>query len=142
MSLFGKLFGNRNKNDEITRIRKIIEKFVEVSFLGLTHLDKRNPDKGKIILLYMFGALDMLCQVNNLDENTTLALFKNILKEELGEYTDEQSQVLLNEIVQASDEQEGQELMKEGGDALRTWLIGEDVASPHRLTEILMERTP
>ena len=58
MSFFGKLFGNRNENDEITRIKKIMEKFIEVSFLGLVHLDKRSPNQGKTVLLYMFGALD------------------------------------------------------------------------------------
>ena len=142
MSLIGKLFGSSNENNEIARIRKIIEKFIEASFLGLAHLDNKNPNQGEITLLYMFGAIDMLCQVNGLDNNVTLDLFKSMLKDELGEYGDEEAQVLLNEIIQATSEEDGQELMREGGEALRTWLSGEDAAAPHRLTEILMERNP
>lgn len=136
------MFGGLNKKNEVVRVRKIIEKFVEVSFLSLTHIDSKSPDQGRITLLYMFGALDMLSQVKGLDTNITLELFKNMLKEELGGYSEEEAQVILREIIQATAEQEGQNLMKEGGEAIRTWLIGEDSAAPHRLTEILLKLDP
>lgn len=142
MSFLGKLLGHR-KDDEITRIRKIMGTFIGASFLGRAHPDRRGADQEKIVLLYMLGALDMLCQAHKQDAKTTLTLFESLLKgEELGGYSDEEAQVLLNGVVKASDEQDGKELMDEGAEALRTWLIGENVAAPHRLTEILMERTP
>jgi hypothetical protein len=92
------------------------------------------------VLLYMFGAVDMLCQVHNIEEKVTMNLFENLLKDELGEYNAEQAQVLLRAVIQASAATEGQQMMKEGAEALRAWLTGVDVAAPHRLTEILMEK--
>jgi len=82
----------------------------------------------------------MLCLVFNTEKKVNLNLFENLLKDELAEYDAEQAQVLLRAVIQASATTEGKKMMKEGAEALRAWLTGVDVAAPHRLTEILMEK--
>ena len=140
MTFLRKLFGKRESRDDIMRIRAIMEKFIEASFISLGSFDRKDSAQGMTVLLYMFGAVDMLCQVHNIEEKVTLNLFENLLKEELGEYNAEQAQVLLRAVIQASAATEGQQMLKEGAEALRAWLTGGEVAAPHRLTEILMEK--
>jgi len=117
-----------------------MDKFIEASFISLGSFDKKDSAQGMTVLLYMFGAVDMLCQVHNIEEKLTLNLFENLLKEELGEYNAEEAQVLLRTVIQASAASEGQQMMKEGAEALQAWLTGIDIVAPHRLTEILMDK--
>ena len=140
MRLFDKFFGKKKDDDNFVRIRSILEKFIEATFLTLNDADKKDSSQGMTILLYMFGAVDMLCQFKGMDENTTLILFNEMLKNELGEYTDEQAQALLTEVIRVSAQTEGQQLMKEGGEALRSWLVKSDPRAAFRLTEILMAK--
>lgn len=140
MSFFRKFFGKSKEDSNFVSARAILEKFIEVSFIPLNSMDEKSSREGMTILLYMFGAVDMVCQVKNVDEQTTLVLFNEILKNELGEYTDEQAEALLREVVKASAEPEGQQLMKEGAEALRSWLTDSDPAAPFRLTELLISK--
>ena len=140
MTFLRKMFGKRESLDDITRIRTIIDKFIEASFIPLGSFDRENSAQGMTVLLYMFGAVDMLCQVHNIEEKLSLSLYENLLKEELGEYNAKEAQVLLSVVIQASAASEGQQMMKEGAEALQAWLTGVDVAAPHRLTEILMDK--
>ena len=138
MSFFRKFFGKNSSGDILVRVRAIMEKFIEVSLVTVPV--ERDPDQGKIILVYMFGALDFLCQWKEVDEKTTLTFFKELLKNELGDYTCEQAEIILREVVKVSAEAEGQLLMKEGAETLKAWLADTEPGAPFRLTEILISK--
>ncbi len=138
MGLFRKFFGKSKKENSASSVRAIMGKFIEASFATLNNDAEKNKNEGMTILLYMFGAVDMLCQVKSVDENVTLTLFSSMLQNELGEYSNEEAQALLSAVVEASAQDRGQDVMKEGGEALRAWLVGSEPGAPFRLTEILM----
>ncbi|MEX2162852.1 MAG: hypothetical protein WD823_01235 [Sulfuricaulis sp.] len=140
MSFFRKLFGKREESNNVAHVRAILEKFIEASFIPLSGIDEKSSSHGMTILLYMFGAVDMVCQVKGVDQQTTMLLFNEMLQNELGEYTDKEAEALLKEVIKASAEPEGQQLMKEGAEALRLWLTESDLAVPYRLTELLKSK--
>jgi len=114
-----------------------MQRFSEACFLTLDSQRTKDPADRLVVLLFMLGAIDMLCQVNDVEKRTSLTLFESMLKEDLGGYSDEDARVVLRGVVKATADSDCQHVMKEGADSLRTWLIGEDIAAPHRLTELL-----
>lgn len=140
MGLFSKLFGQKDDRDPVVRVRAIMERFIEACFLTLGSHRKKDASEGLVVLLFMLGAIDMLCQVNGVEEQTSLALFESMLKDELGGYSDEEARTVLREVVQATADSDSQRIIQEGAESLRTWLIGEDISAPHRLTELLNAR--
>ena len=140
MGLFSKLPGQKDDLDPVVRVRAIMGVFIEACFLTLGSHRKKDPSEGLVVLIFMLGAIDMLCQVTGVEKRTSLALFESMLKDELGDYSDEEAHTLLRAVVQATADSDSQRIMEEGAESLRTWLIREDVAAPHRLTELLNSR--
>ena len=140
MSFFRKFFGNHEESNNVARARAILEKFIEISFMPMIDIEEKSSRQGMTTLLYMFGAVDMICQVKGVDEQTTMMLFTKMLQNELGEYTGEQAEALLREVVKISAEPEGQQLMKEGAEAIRLWLTDSDPSAPLRLKKLLMSK--
>ncbi len=120
----------------VNQVRRIIEEFIKASFLWIGNQSNKYSSKGLEILLYMFGAVDMISQIKGINEKDTLDLFQNMLQEELGEYSAEEANVILRTVVEATKKPENQQVMKHGGEALRLWLLG-DVTAPRKLYEIL-----
>lgn len=140
MNFFQKFFGKTEESNNVARARTILEKFIEASFIPLSDVEERSSSQGMTILLYMFGAVDMVCQVKGVDEQRTMVLFNELLQNELGEYTGKQADTLLKEVIKASAEPEGQQLMKEGAETLRLWLTDGEPSAPLRLKRLLMSK--
>jgi len=131
----------KKRDSPIPRIRRTIQLFEEVSTVEIDPTILQNVERDKagiVMLLYMFGALDILCQSQNIDTKRTLMLFQSLLQDELGNYSDEDAKTLIQAIAQASATPYGKEIMKEGAESIRLWING--LALPHhRLSETLRE---
>lgn len=110
--------------------------FIEACMLGLETSQTKSPSHGMAFLLFMLGAVDMLSQTQGIDEKDTLILFRDLLREDLGGYSEEDANALLNTVVQASGDAEGHHFMREGAETIKRWMSGVPGA-PHRLSEIL-----
>jgi hypothetical protein len=110
--------------------------FIEACMLGLETDKTKSPSHGMAFLLFMLGALDMLSQTQGINEKNTLILFRDLLREDLGGYSEEDANALLNTVVQASGDSQGQNFMREGAETIKLWMSGIPNA-PYRLSEIL-----
>lgn len=137
---FSKLLGRKDNPSPEMRVRAIMERFNNACFLTLRDDREKNESEGLLVLLFMLGATDMLCQVNGIEKQTRLALFESMLKNELGGYSDEEAHTVLEAVLQVMADGDSQRIMKEGAESLRAWLLGQDVAAPHRLAELLSSR--
>lgn len=137
MKLFGKLFGKKEPSPT-QRVRGIMQHFVEASHVALDVARLQTPKHGQMYLTYMFGAVDMLCQVNQIDNAKTVALFEGLLEDLLGGYSPDESKQLTQVVLRASGNTNGQHIMREGAEAVRLWISGVTLA-PHRLQELLSE---
>jgi hypothetical protein len=115
-----------------------MQHFAEASHIGLNTDRLQTPEHGQIYLTYMFGALDMLCQVNQIDDRSTVAMFQGLLEDILGGHSPDEAKQLTQVILHVSTNPEGQRIMKEGGEAVQAWIKGAALA-PHRLKELLVE---
>lgn len=143
MSIFGRwLAGRKGKEapDPIVRVRGLMGGFIEACFVSIDAENHRRPSDGRTTLLFMFGAVDMLCQVNEIDERASLELFESMLQDELGEFSPEQAHAVLVEVIQATTDSGGKRIMREGAESIRGWLTGTVPLAPHRLIELLGER--
>jgi len=138
MKLLEKLFGKRKEPSPTQRVRGIMQHFVEASHVALDTARFQTPEHGQMYLTYMFGAVDMLCQVNHLDGAQTVTLFQGLLEDLLGGYSPDEAKQLTQIILRASGDPDGQRLMREGGESVRLWIGGAALA-PHRLQELLSE---
>lgn len=136
MKILSKLFGRKEDRTSLIRVRAIMGPFIKACFLTLGERQK-DSSEGLVLLLFMLGAVDMLCQVHDIDKEGYLALFEIMLRDELGGYSDVEARIVLDAVIQATAENDSRRTMKEGAESLRMWLLGEDVAAPHRLTELL-----
>jgi hypothetical protein len=136
IKFFSKLLGRKAPISPEAKVRAIMERFNYACFVGLPESPK-NESEGLLVLLFMLGATDMLCQVNGLERQACLPLFESMLKNELGDYSDEEAHSVMDAVLQATADSESQGMMKEGAESLRTWLIGQDIAGPSRLAELL-----
>lgn len=130
----------KDVQDPVVNVRAIMERFSYACFLTLDSQRTKDAGDRLVILLFMLGALDLLCQVNGVEKRRSLTLFESMLKDvkyDLGGYSDENARKVLQGLVKATADKDGQFIMREGAESLRTWLIGEDIAAPHRLTELL-----
>ena len=132
------VFGKKKELFSTQQVRGIMQHFVEASYMGLDNARMQTPEHGKMCLTYMFGAVDMICQVNQFDSAKTVALFQGLLEDILGEYSPEEAKQLTQVVLKASDTPDGQRIMREGGESLRMWIDGMTLA-PHRLQELLLE---
>lgn len=110
--------------------------FIEACMLDLEASKTNSPSHGMAFLLFMLGAVDLLSQRQSIDEKDTLILFRDLLRNDLGGYSEEEANTLLNTIVQASGELQGHHFMEEGAETIKLWISGVPNA-PHRLSEIL-----
>lgn len=138
MNLLGKLFGKKKELSPTQRVRGIMQHFVEASHIGLDAAHLQTPEHGQMYLTYMFGAVDMLCQVNQLDNANTVVLFQGLLEDLLGGYSPEEAKQIIQVVLRASGNPDGQRIMREGGESVKRWIDGVTLA-PHRLQELLLE---
>lgn len=138
MNLSRDLFKKKKKLSFTERVRGIMQHFVETSHLGMDAALLQAPEHGQLYLTYMFGAVDMLCQVHQFDTAKTVELFRGLLGDLLGGYSSEEAKQLTQVVLQASGTPDGQRIMTEGGEAIRMWISGAALA-PHRLQELLSE---
>lgn len=139
MRIFGRWFGRKDTPDPITRVRGLMGGFIEACFVTIDAKSRQNSRDGRLMLLFMLGAIDMLCQVHEIDKRASLALFESMLQEELGAYTPAQARAVLLEVVRATTDSDGQRIMREGAESIRGWLTGISPLTPHRLSELLSE---
>ena len=138
MNILGKIFGKKKELSPTQRVQGIMQHFVEASHVGLAAAHLQTPEHGQMYLTYMFGAVDMLCQVNQLDDAKTVVLFQGFLEDLLGGYSPEEAKQLTQVVLRASGNTDGQRIMREGGESVRMWIGGVTLA-PHRLQERLSE---
>jgi len=138
MKLFEKLFGKKKEMSPTQRVRGIMQHFVEASHVGMDASRLQTPEHGQTYLTYMFGAVDMLCQMHQLDDAKTVGLFQGLLENLLGDYSPEEAKQLTQVVLRASSTPDGQRIMTEGGESIRMWISGATLA-PHRLQELLSE---
>ncbi len=110
--------------------------FVEMSLLLVDGEKLETQETGKLYLTYMFGAVDALGQLNELDEETTISLFRSLLEDFMGGYSPDEAKELTQEILRQSITPYGQVIMGEGGNAVLKTLKGDKNASL-RLFELL-----
>jgi len=137
MTFLGKIFNRKPELTPCQRVRGIIKIFDNASMTGL--LDPKlmeGTNHIKAYLLYMFGAVDMISQVNKLSSKETLEVFESMLQNEISNQTPDSAKGLARMVISESATQAGQTLMQEGGNALKYWIQGVTLA-PHRLQEIL-----
>jgi hypothetical protein len=138
MNILGRLFNKKKEPLPTQRVRGIMQNFVETSHVALDTTRLQTPEHGQIYLTYMFGAVDMLCQINQIDDVKTVALFQGLLEDMLGSYSPEEAKQLTQTVLRVSGNPDGQRIMKEGGESVKLWIGGVTLA-PHRLKELLSE---
>ena len=136
MNIIRKIFAKRANVSPLWQVHRIMHNFIEACLLGLEESKTKSSSHGMAFLLFMLGAVDMLSQTQGIDEKDTLILFRDLLKEDLGGYSEEDADTLLNTVVQASGDAQGHHFMKEGAETIKLWISGVQSA-PHRLSEIL-----
>lgn len=140
MGILGKWFGRKDAPTPTARVRGLMGGFIEACFITIDAKSrKQKSSDGRLMLLFMLGAIDMLCQVHDIDKKTSLALFESMLQAELGGYTPAQARAVLVEVVRATADSDGKRLMHEGAESIREWLTGISPMAPHRLSELLSE---
>lgn len=112
--------------------------FIEASHVGLDANQLNSSEHGQVYLTYMFGAVDALCQVHQIDTASTVSLFQELLEDIMGGYSPDEAKQLVHDILRTSETAEGQRIMSEGGESVQTWISGAKLA-PHRLQELLLE---
>lgn len=140
MSIFTRSLGRKDTPDPITRVRGLMGGFIEACFLTINAQSTKDPGDGLLMLLFMLGAVDILCQVHDVDKRASLALFESMLQDELGGYTPAQAHAVLRDVVQATTDSDGKSVMQEGAESIRSWLTGISSLAPHRLSELLSAR--
>lgn len=136
MGLFKSIFKKKTQLTPTKKVKGIMQRFALVSFVGIDPSKMKNEEAGQLCLIYMFGAVDMLCQSHQLGPESTIDLFQSMLQEELGDYSPEEAKKVAQVTIRASAEPSGKDIMREGGEALRMWIAGVALA-PHRLQELL-----
>jgi hypothetical protein len=124
MNLFGKLFGKKKELSSTQRVRGIMQRFIEASYVGMDADRLQTPEHERFYLTYMFGAVDMLCQANQIDYMNTVALFQGLLDDLLGGYSPEEANQITQVVLRASGTPDGQRIMREGSEAVRMWSGG------------------
>ena len=137
MSLFGRLFGTKKKDDNaIENICKVVDAFMIASLLLIdTDELKSKPEKHRKVMAYHFGAIDYLGQASNLDEMETLAATVIFLMKHYQMGPDEAGDTA-RLMMELSRQPEGIAYMMEGGNAMKRWHEG-DKNAPLRLFELL-----
>lgn len=139
MGILGKWFSRKDAPTPTARVRGLMGGFIEACFITIDGKSRQKSSDGRLMLLFMLGAIDMLCQVHEIDEKASLALFESMLQAELGGYTPAQARAVLVEVVRATTDSDGKRLMHEGAESIREWLTGISPLAPHRLSELLSE---
>jgi hypothetical protein len=131
------LFGGKKKElSPPQRVREIMRLFVETSLLLVDGENLETPEDGQLYLTYMFGAVDALGQLHELDESSTVSLYQNLLEDFMGEYSPDEANELTQATLRHSITPDGQNIMSEGGNAVMKTLAGDQNASL-RLFELL-----
>ena len=133
-----KLFGKNKELSPTEQVRGIMQYFIEASYIGLGNSRFQTVEHGLMCLTYMFGSVDMLCQANQIDSAKTIAIFQGLLEDLLGGYAPDDAKQIMREVLRASCNPDGQRIMREGAESVRSWICGETLAA-HRLEELLSE---
>lgn len=102
-----------------------MQTYIEASLLTVNPENCVGVEKGLALQLWTFGAIDYLCQLKELDEKDTLKIYKEILMNELGEYSEKEAEVMINSVISATGKPENKHIMKQSGDCLQLWITGE-----------------
>lgn len=127
MSLFGRLFGTKKKDDNaIEKVCKVVDAFMLASLLLVDKDElksKRETEKHRKVMAYHFGAIDYLGQASNLDEMETLAATVIFLMKYYQMGPDEAGDTA-RLMMEFSRQPEGIAYMMEGGNAMKRWHEG------------------
>ena len=126
----------------IENIPELISPFIDSANLAVNIVEKAKgitlPAEFQLIFfLFVFGALDDLCQVLKISPEDTLEIFKEILKLDLGAKNDDLAKGFFDIVVETSSTTEGEEIMKLGGQAYSNWRRGDSMAPVESLSRIL-----
>jgi len=144
MGFFNSLFGRHDKDQELAdRVPDLIGPFIDCAMLAVNVVEKKTgrplPEFSQLtILVFVFGALDELCQCLKLNEQETLRIFRKLLVTKLGSESGEKAERLFQMVVRLSSMKEGQRALVTGGRAHADWRVGEKMA-PLILGALLQE---
>lgn len=144
MGFFNALFGKQDKRRELVgRVPDLIGPFIDCAMLAVDVVKKKTgqplPEFSQLtILVFIFGALDELCQCLKLNEQETLQIFRRLLMGKLGAQSEQNAQSLFQIVVRLSSMKEGQRALATGGQAHADWRVGDKLA-PVRLGSLLEE---
>jgi len=144
MGFFNRLFRKQDKRGELVgRVPDLIGPFIDCAMLAVDVVKKKTgqplPEFSQLtILVFVFGALDELCQCLELNEQETLQIFRRLLMSKLGAQSEEKAQSLFQMVVKLSSMKEGHGALVTGGKAHADWRVG-DTMAPVRLGALLEE---
>lgn len=144
MRFFNGLSGKQDKRQELVgRVPDLIGPFIDCAMLAIDVVEEKTgqplPDFSQLtILVFVFGALDELCQRLKLNEQETLQIFRKLLMDKLGAQSEQNAQSLFQMVVRLSSMREGQRVLVTGGQAHADWRVGDKMA-PVRLGMLLEE---
>jgi hypothetical protein len=135
MGIFGKLFDTRDaKTRAMDYIPGATADFVAKSRAMAGVLDKIPDGKEEFVIAYAVGVIDCLSQRTKLSMDDTMTVVDSYIR--LVESDEKAIATILDFISVLSTKPEGQQFMKEGGDAIGRYLGG-DMTALWRLRELL-----
>jgi hypothetical protein len=127
---------NKRKSKELLGVFQI---FHDGAYYLLSDGSKSNKDFGFIILLYLWGGMDALCQTADIDVAEALSLYKKFLISKKGASRKE-ANGFCDYIIQNESKPVHQDIITKGGEDFRLFMKGV-TSAPSRLYKILENTT-
>jgi len=135
MGLLNKLFGKKQSTNLFESVASIIAITHSTCVFGDT---MQHPQKRKIVLCYYLGFVDFLGQTYNVTKDEIIEVMGQVLRNVLN-INGEEYVKAVKCIIEASQEPEGRQYIKEGATALADFLDKNTQTASLPLTSLLKE---
>ena len=124
------------------KIPELINPFIDSANLAVSIVEKTKnstlpSDYQLVFFLFVFGALDDLCQILKIGQKDTLDILNEIVLSQLGNGNKKLAKGFFKIVVETSSKNEGEGIMRIGGQAHSEWRRGDSMAPVESLSRIL-----